>query len=146
MTNDVTRTELTLTNDPRLIAAVGAVVSWAAARAGLSGEAEKDLDSAADSACHRAFSFLARKAHENTIKVIVAVFPDRIELTIEHPGEVPQLQGTSFSSTGGKGTAGKFGVPMDSAKVDRVECKTLGGRSRTTLVKYCGARTPSASS
>lgn len=146
MTNDLARTELTLTNDPRLIAAVGAVVSWAAERAGLSEEAEKDLDYAAAGACHRAFSFLASKARGNAIKVIVAVFPDRIEFTIEHPGEVPQPQGTPLSSAGGNRTAGKFSAPMDSAKVDHVECETLGGRSRTTLVKYCGARTPSARS
>jgi hypothetical protein len=144
MTNDPARAELTLTDDPRLFAAVGAVVSWAAGRAGLSGEAETDLDCAVAGACHKAFSFLASKADGNTIKVIVAVFPDRLELTIDHPGEIPKAQGTSLSSPGGNRTAGKFNAPMDSAKVDRIKYETLGGHSRTTLVKYYSARTPSA--
>jgi hypothetical protein len=129
MTSDPARTELTVPNDPRLIPAVGAVVAHVADRAGLAAREQEGFAAAAVAACRERFS-LSNKTSDSDfrLRVSVAGFPDRIEVTIENIGEASQSEDLRPAP----------GVQRDS-NVDRIVHETRNGRVRTTMIKYCGA-------
>ena len=77
MSADPSRTELTVQDDPRLIAGVTAIVSFAANRCGLSTGAQEVLAAAAAEACRGDFSagkWQRRKQRDSSLKVIVSDF------------------------------------------------------------------------
>jgi anti-sigma regulatory factor (Ser/Thr protein kinase) len=111
--------ELELHKDERLRTAVQPVIVYASARAGLSEKVRQNLEEATAEACDEAFKLAGKKQSDPVVKVEVTGFPDRVEIKIEHPGETC--------------------LERDRKHVDRVECETRDGRSRTTLVKYAAA-------
>jgi len=122
----VGRIECTLDSDPRLIAAVGAIAAHAAQRIGLCERDQENLAAAALDVCREALPRLAKR--KSAIKMVVADFSDRVELTIETPA-VARATGRKRATAGGKQAA--------SALVDRIERGTRDGHVYTTLVKYC---------
>src|ERR1700730_2826704 len=88
MSTEPSRTELTVQDDPRLIAGVAAIVSFAGQRCGLSSGAQEGLATAAADACRETFSLVNTNGNANSaLRVIVSDFPDRVEVAIEHSGE-----------------------------------------------------------
>ncbi|MGH9747040.1 MAG: hypothetical protein ACRD59_13140 [Candidatus Acidiferrales bacterium] len=129
-------------DDPRLLVAVGAVVSHSAQRAGLAQEARDGLAEAAMDACRETFPLLGNQNSGNReLRMVVEDFPDRVQVTIEHSGEAVPTAGLD-SFVGGS----KAGVPegisnsLQDTRVDRVQYDTHEGRSRMTLIKYRGGR------
>jgi hypothetical protein len=113
------RTELILEEDPRLVRAVGRVVEFLGERIGMAPAARKELAEAAEASCLEIFPLTGN--HRSALKVIVADFPDRLEVTFEHSGaEVPAGAGSL----------------SQSRRVDQVLRERRGEVSRTTLVKY----------
>jgi anti-sigma regulatory factor (Ser/Thr protein kinase) len=135
------RIECTLHNDPRLIAGVAAMVAHVARRAGLSERAGEDVSTAAAEACREAFLRCNRQgAPSSPIKLAIADFSDRVEVTIESSGGALPAAGPPALRKGAAAKAGKkIGKPLGGDLVDRVERETRDGRSRVTLVKYCHA-------
>ena len=139
MPTDSARTECTLHNDLRLIAAVGALVSHASQRTGLSDEAQAALSAAAEDACREAFSLGSlgnapsnRDGPDVTIHVIVENFPDRVEVAIENPEAAGDAQRAQDRIRGIR----------ERTKVDSVNYEIREGLARITLVEYLKANAP----
>ncbi len=139
MTTDPARTEITIHDDPRLVAGVAAIVSHSAERAGLSAKAQEGLAAAAVQACRETFPLLARNGSQvAALKVVVADFPDRVEVIIEHSGEpLPAAGLDTFCGAGADLSPEAISKALQKTNVDRVQYETKEGRSRTTLIKYC---------
>lgn len=141
MTTDPAPIEFTVTDDPRLIAAVGPIVSHASERAGLPESVQKGFAEAAVDACRETFPLL--NGNDPTIKLIVADHPDRVEVTIEHSGEpLPSAGLDTFIFGATEGTAPKISAALLNTDVDRVKYETCDGRSRTILIKYLDGHRP----
>jgi len=120
MTFGQSTTELLVHKDARLLPAIQPVVVYASERTGLSGSDREDLARATADACREAFGLASKEGNPDpVIKLEVSSFQDRVEIAIEHTGD------TCLSS--------------ERRYVDRVDCETHGGKSRTTLVKYGAA-------
>lgn len=130
MTTDPVSTEMTVPDDPRLIPAVGAVVTHAAERAGLEASVQEGFAASAIEACRERFS-LIRKVGEADARLRVSVvdYPDRVEVSIENVGKPAQSEGTK-----------PLRPAQQYAMVDRVVHEAHNGRVRTTLIKYIGTR------
>ena len=140
MSIDPTRTELTLQDDPRLMAGVVAIVSFAAQRCGLSSGAQAGLAAAAAEACRETFPLVNNNGSKDAaLKVIVSDFPDRVEVAIEHSGESLPSAGldTFCDAASGAGSQAGLSGALQKANVDRVQYETRDGVSRMTLIKYC---------
>jgi len=134
---DPARTELKVHNDQRLLAAVGAIVSHSAHRAGLPREAQQGFAEAAVDACRETFPLVGNNSGSGDLKMIVEDFRDRVQVTIEHSGESKPSAGLdSFAG----GAAGKISSSLQDTRVDRVQYDTHEGRARMTLIKYCDQR------
>ena len=144
MTIEHALTELTLHNDPRLIAAVEAVVSHAARRAGLSEGAERNLSAAAVDSCCEAFQLVSNHSgRESALRVAVADFADRVEVSIEYWGRALSAASLGSISGGAPSRAVEsLGDTQKSTAVDSAQCETREGLSRVTLIKYCGVGKP----
>ena len=142
MTVDPARTELKLHDDPRLLAAVGAVVSHSAHRVGLTQQAREALAEAAVDACRETFPLLGNEnSGDRELRMVVEDFPDRVQITIEHSGEaVPTAGLDSFVGGGKTGVAAGISNSLQDTRVDRVQYDTHEGRSRVTLIKYRDGR------
>jgi hypothetical protein len=143
MSADPSRTELTLHDDPRLIAGVAAIVSFAAHRCGLSTGAQAGLAAAAAEACRETFPLVSNNgSKDSSLKVIVSNFPDRVEVAIEHSGESLPSAGldTFCDAASGAGSLAGLSGALQKTNVDRVQYETRDGVSRTTLIKYCDER------
>jgi hypothetical protein len=142
MTIDPTHTELSLHNDPRLMAAVGAIVSHSAQRIGLPSEAQDGLAAAVMDACRETFPLLEDQDGNNSaLKIIVEDFPDRVEVTLEHTGEALPTAGLdSFCGGGSDGAMPGISNSLQDTRVDRVQYETKNGLSRMKLIKYSGGR------
>ena len=140
MTIDPSHTELSLHNDPRLMAAVGAIVSHSAQRVGLASDAQEGLAGAVMDACRETFPLLGDLDGKNSaLKVIVEDFPDRVEVTIEHTGEALPTAGLdSFCGGGNEGAMPGISNSLQDTRVDRVQYETKDGLSRMKLTKYSG--------
>jgi hypothetical protein len=138
VTTDPSRTELKIHDDPRLISAVGAIVSHSAHRAGLPREAQQDFAEAAMDACRKTFPLLGNDNSANrALRMVIEDFPDRVQVTIEHSGESKPTAGLDSFAGGSKDrVAGKMSASLQDTRVDRVQYDTHGGRSRMTLIKY----------
>ena len=138
VTTDPSRTELKVHDDPRLISAVGAIVSHSAHRAGLPREAQQDFAEAAMDACRKTFPLLGNDNSANrALRMVIEDFPDRVQVTIEHSGESKPTAGLDSFVGGPKDrVAGKISASLQDTRVDRVQYETHEGRSRVTLIKY----------
>ena len=138
VTTDPSRTELKVHDDPRLISAVGAIVSHSAHRAGLPREAQQDFAEAAMDACRKTFPLLGNDNSANrALRMVIEDFPDRVQVTIEHSGECkPTVGFDSFVGGPKDRLAGKMSASLQDTRVDRVQYETHEGRSRMTLIKY----------
>lgn len=140
---DPTRTELTLNDDPRLMAGVVAIVSFAAHRCGLSSGAQEGLAAAAAEACRETFPLVnGNGSKDSSLKVIVSDFADRVEVSIEHSGESLPSAGldTFCDAASSAGSQTGLSGALQKTNVDRVQYETRDGISRMTLIKYCDER------
>lgn len=142
MTTDPGRVEFNLHDDPRLIPAVGAIVCHAAQRAGLSPAAQDGLAQAAVEACRDTFPLVRDHSHDHPeIHLIIEDFPDRVEVTIEHSGEeLPTAGLDTFVGDATVQPVTGISHALQNTNVDRVQYEKREGRSRMTLIKYCGGR------
>jgi len=119
------RVECTFDNDLRLMASLGAVVSHAAKRAGLSEKAQQDIAHAAVEASREMLVSANGKASgASKTKIIVEEFSDRLEVTIE-------------SSAGARPES--IRKRLEGTPTDRVRCDGREGLVRVTLAKSCSA-------
>lgn len=133
MAADPARTEITLHGDPRLVAAVGAVVTHASLRLGLTREAD-GLSASAMEFVREIFAKMGHRAGapDAAVQVVVEDHPGQLEVTIEHPGEaIPAASGSYTQSSPGKN--------WDNAKFE-----TRNGTSRVVLIKYAAGKSPQA--
>jgi len=133
---------MTVQDDPRLLAGVGAVISHVAMGAGLAVEAQEGLAAAVVDACRDTFPLVHHDNQKNgALQVIVEDFADRVEVTIEHSGEtLPSAGLDSFCGGGSEGSAARISNSLQDTRVDRVQYETRDGRSRMKLTKYCTGR------
>jgi hypothetical protein len=141
MSADPSRTELTLQDDPRLIAGVAAIVLFAGQRCGLSTAAQEALAAATADACRETFPLVNTNGNsDSALRVIISDFPDRVEVAIEHSGESLPSAGLDTFVGSGSGSQARLSDALQKTSVDRVQYETRNGVSRTTLIKYCEGR------
>jgi anti-sigma regulatory factor (Ser/Thr protein kinase) len=118
-------------------------VSFAAHRCGLSTGAQEGLAAATAEACRETFPLVnTNGSKDSALKVIVADFPDRVEVSIEHSGESLPSAGLDTFCDGASGAGAQVGLSgaLQKTSVDRVQYETRDGVSRMTLIKYCDGR------
>ena len=147
MTTDPAQTECTLNDDGRLIVAVGAVAGHTAQHAGLPEQVQQCLAAAVVRACRETFAVVhnngVQPRQDPAIRVVVAGFPDRVEVMIEYSGaELPKSSLDAVLRCGVQEAKGGAGGPADDSRLDRVQFASFDGRSRLTLVKYRGTARP----
>jgi hypothetical protein len=141
MSTDPSRTELTLQDDPRLIAGVAAIVLFAGQRCGLSNDAQESLAAATTDACRETFPLVNTNGNSNSsLRVIISDFPDRVEIAIEHSGVSLPSAGLDTFVGSGSGSQARLSDALQKTSVDRVQYESRAGVSRTTLIKYCEGR------
>jgi hypothetical protein len=136
MPDESTRVVFHLDRDPRLIAAVRSAVHFQASRAGLEAESSDDFAKASEDVCREALSQLTDA--DGGLDVTLDTFPDRIEISIHHHGQlVPAVGLESFTlpDAPAGGAGGLNGLELLS-RVDRVMFNAEEGIARTTLVKF----------
>jgi hypothetical protein len=136
MTDEPTRVKFHLDRDPRLISAVRSAVHFQALRAGLEEEGCDAFALASEDVCREAFAQFTDA--DGGLDVTLDTFPDRMEISIHHRGQlVPTVGLETFTLpeaiTGG--TGGLNGMELLS-RVDRVMFNSGDGIAQTTLVKY----------
>jgi hypothetical protein len=136
MTDESTHVQIHLDRDPRLISAVRSAVHFQAARAGFEEESCENFALASEEVCKEAFTQFTDA--DGGLDVTVDTFPDRIEISIHHRGQlVPAVGLDTFGipHTATDGTSGLNGMELLS-RVDRVTFNSEKGIARTTLVKF----------
>ncbi len=126
------RVELRLPNDPRATSAVSGAVEHLAERAGFGTAQQKQVAAAAEAACRAAFRRLGD--HDSTVGVTVEEFEDRIEVTVEHSGDIAPAVGLEEIVSAASSREGADQGVL--ARMDRVQYQTTGGVSRMILIKY----------
>ncbi len=106
-----------LHTDARLLPALASAVAHFSERAGLDAAAQSGLGAAAEEAFRGIGALLQN--HEGLFGIIVADFPDRVEVTFEHEGRPWDLSGEKMF-----------------AQADRSQQETRGGFSRLVLIKF----------
>jgi hypothetical protein len=135
MTTERPRIECALQHDSRLFAGVRAIVFHSAEQVGLPEQARGELAEATVDLCREAFAIAEKgRARDAGIKLIVGGAPDRLEITVDYPGEAPDRAANSVS----KGCAAEARAQRLGC-VDQVRCENSGSRSRVTLIKQCSA-------
>ena len=140
MASEPARVFLKLSNDPRLVAGVGAAVAHVAEEAGFDARSQADLVAATEEACRETLPLLADA--NARLCVYIECFADRIEVTLEHPGQARPIAGLdsfAFPRAQEVNARGLSGLAL-LARVDRILYNACGGISRMTLVKYLGMR------
>ena len=124
MGSNNTHTEINVDNDPRLAAALSAVLEQSAGRLGLSEDALRVLNGAVQAAWRDVWRSL--NGTNEKLHVECEEFPDRLELTF-------RCAGRSGSDLESCATALK-------GKVDQVNLETHAGKSKLTLIKFGAKR------
>lgn len=138
MTTESGKTEFLLEEDPRLLHAIQAVVTFSGERAGLSPQALEGFIAAIKNACHETFPLAHRgETGKRALRVVVEDFPDRIEVSIEHAGEVLPSAGLDTFCGGAGDQSAAISQALQGAHIDRVQYETHDGRARMRLIKYC---------
>ena len=140
MTSDSTRVEFRLDRDPRLIAAVRAAVQFQANYAGLDAASGEQFAIASEDVCREALLQLADDG--GGLEVVLRTFSDRIEIAVQHHGQlIPAVGLETFTRAGvGAGRPGALDGVELLACVDRVLFDTQNGIACTTLVKFVQPR------
>jgi hypothetical protein len=135
------RTECILQDDSRLMAGASAVLLDAARRANLSESAQAGLKDAALKVCRASFDVLAKAGEKTpTIQLVTSDFPDRVEVTIDYPGEMAAEFEITANGPNGE-LSGEFSDGGSAiGPVDLVSRSTRDGRSRVTLTKFLPSR------
>ena len=127
MTTEPARTELLLHDDARLLAAIGAVISFAGTHCGLSTENQEALTTAAVEACKETFPLVPPGADgERALKLVVADYPDRIEVEIQYDQDQLRLRirddgkGIDAKVLEAGGVSGHFGIPGMRERAQRI--------------------------
>jgi hypothetical protein len=116
------------------LAGVRAVVFHSAQQAGLEERTKEELAEATIEVCREAFAVARNGTRRDVaIKLSVGDAPDRLEISVEYPGDI--LKGLNGSPIAAACTA-KNGASALSG-VDQVRCETAGGLSRVTLIRRC---------
>ena len=136
MKDDSTRIELHLDKDPRLVSAVRSAVLFQATRAGLEEKGCESFARASEEVCREALTQITEA--DGGLNVTVDTFPDRMEISIHHRGQlVPAVGLETFAlpDLAERGAGGLNGAELLS-RVDRVMFNSKEGIARTTLVKF----------
>lgn len=127
------RVVLHLSNDERLLGAVGSAGAFIAGRAGLESSAQAAVAAAAEEACRATFPLLHNE--DAKLEVTVEQFSDKVEVTVAYRSDTQAVFGPDgLTLARGALGAGPERIELLS-KVDRVRHTTEGGISKTTLVK-----------
>lgn len=138
MSTERGKTEFLLEDDPRLLHAIRAILSFSCERAGLSQHALEGFINAIQNACQETFPLVHdHEGDKRAIRVTVEEFPDRIEVSIEHSGEVLPTAGLDTFCGGADNQPAAISGALQGAHVDRVQYETHDGRARMKLIKYC---------
>ncbi|HTS12775.1 MAG TPA: hypothetical protein VMH00_11710 [Candidatus Limnocylindrales bacterium] len=141
MSADPSRVELLLHDDRRLLAAVGATVTFAGQRVGLSDREQANLAAAASEACAEAFSLAHHNGHrDSTLRVVVSDFANRVEVAIENPAAHAARTGGQHAASGEQYTS--VAAALRHSAVDRVQNEVYNNRPWTILIKYLAAERP----
>jgi anti-sigma regulatory factor (Ser/Thr protein kinase) len=136
MTTERPRIECALQDDARLFAGVRAIVFHSAEQVGLPEQTQEELAAATLEVCREAFAIAHKGGRRDAaIRLIVGGAADRIEITIDYPGDALRSRA---DDSAGKACAANGGLDRFGG-VDHVRCENRGGRSRVTLIKQCGA-------
>ncbi len=148
MNTSPARIEVSIHNDPRLLAALGAIVSHSAHRAGLPRLAQDGFADAAIQACRDTFPLVQDGGSGDAmLRLGIVSFPDRVEVTIEHSGEPLPTAGLDTFCAGAAADSGQgLSGALQGTMVDRVQYETRDGVSRVTLIKYSGAHSQESKS
>jgi hypothetical protein len=133
MTDESTRVEFHLDRDPRLISAVRCAVQFQAARAGLETTGCENIAIASEDVCKEALTQLTDA--DGGLDVTLETFPDRMEISIHHRGQLVPAVGLETFALRAAGAGGLNGMEL-LARVDRVMFNSEEGVARTTLVKF----------
>jgi hypothetical protein len=136
MTDEATRVEFHLDRDPRLISPIRSAIHFQALRAGLEAKRCDDFARACEDVCREALLQLTDA--DGGLDVTLDSFPDRMEISIHHHGQlVPAvgLETFAFPNALAGGAGGLNGLELLSC-VDRVMFNSEEGVARTTLVKF----------
>jgi hypothetical protein len=133
MTDESTRVEFHLDRDARLISAVRSAVQFQAARAGLETAGCESIAIASEDVCKEALTQLTDA--DGGLNVTLETFPDRIEISIHHRGQLVPAVGLETFALQAGGAGGLNGMEL-LGRVDRVMFNSEEGVARTTLVKF----------
>jgi hypothetical protein len=121
--NEFIRTEARFEADPRLIAAVGAIIEHAAAHVGMGDARCHALMAATERACREAWP--VSNGREPRVEVICDQYADRVEVAIQgHGATAPGMDST---------------LKDLQKRVDRVTTENRNGSVRIVLVEYLSA-------
>lgn len=140
MRDDSVRAVFQLDRNPLLIGALRGAVEYQSLQTGMHAETCSEFAKACEDVCREALSHFTDA--DGGLEVTLDTFPDRIEISIQHHGQlVPAvgLESFAFSEALGGGTGRFNGVELLS-RVDRVLFSTEDGAARTTLVKFLSPR------
>ncbi len=127
--------------DSDLVGVLRAAVQFQGLQAGLEGEACGQFAGACEDVCRESLSHLT--GADGRIEVILDLFPDRLECSVSHGGEMAPAVGLeSFTSSGALGgAAGAISGLELLSRVDGVRYSAEDGIARTTLVKFLPSKT-----
>jgi hypothetical protein len=136
MTDELARVVFHFDQDAFLVGVLRTAVQFQASQAGFETETCGEIGQASEDVCREAVSKLTDA--DGGLDVTLATFADRIEVAIQHRGQVLPpvgLETFAFSDDFPAGTGGINGLELLS-RVDRVLYSTDEGNLRTTLVKF----------
>jgi hypothetical protein len=137
MTDESTHVAFHLDRDPVLLSAVHCAVQFQASRASLEEKSCAEFAKAAEGVCREALSHLTDA--DGGLDVTLDTFPDRIEVSIHHHGQLMPPVGldifTAPITHENRESNRLSGVQLLSC-VDRVSFNAEDGVAHTTLVKF----------
>lgn len=136
MTGESTRVAFHLDRDPVLLSAVHCAVQFQTSRASLEEKSCAEFAKVTEGVCREALSHLTDA--DDGLDVTLDTFPDRIEVSIRHHGQlVPAVGLETFTApeTHENGDPRLSGVHLLSC-VDRVSFNAEDGVAHTVLVKF----------
>jgi hypothetical protein len=143
MSTEPVRIEFALQNDPRLLEGARTIFAHAAKQAGFPVGSHQEFSVAALEKCREAFVLTEEKGRPDlAIHVLVGEFPDRIEISIEYPGDLrPGVSNPcGRECLGGSSAAGSS--VFDEQIFDFVEGQSCEERSRLKVIKYVSVEKP----
>jgi hypothetical protein len=140
MSTEDVRIEFSLQNDARLLEGARTIFAHAAKQAGFPVESRQEFSVASLEKCREAFVSSEEKGRpDSAIHILIGEFPDRIEISIEYPGDLrPGVSNASGRERAG-GSSAAGGDVFGKQIFDSVEGQSLEGRSRVKVIKYVAA-------